>query len=221
MTFTTIVAAVQDRLNLRSTDAATRIGSVVNSRYQEILAELGLQVGTRVVAQASGAATVGSPVFTFSGIEKIERVYYLDGTTPIFLNEVTFDELRLLGSTSSGDTPSMYAVQTMVASAVTIRVDMNAATTYTLKADGEATATTLSGALAPALPTPFHYLLVEAAVADELLKMEKPQLAAAAQGRVTQGLSKLRLYIAKSAGAQIYQQTDTTERLRLLHRGIY
>lgn len=196
---------MQDRLNIRSTDGATRIGSVVNSRYQEILAELGLQVGTRVVAQASGAATVGSPAFTFSAMEKLERVYYLSGSTPIFLDEVSFDVLRKMASTASGDTPTVYAIQTIVASAVTIRVDKNAATTYTLKADGEATATTLSGSLVPVLPTQFHYLLVEAAIADELLKMEKPQLAAAAQGRVTTGLSKLKLFIAKSAGTKLYQ----------------
>lgn len=202
MTFSDIVSMVQGRLNLNSTESTTRVGTVVNARYQRLLAELGLDIHTQVFGVSSGAATIGSPLFTFTGIEKLHRVYYLSGSTPIFLEEIPMDEMRKLASTASGDVPSQYAVQAMVASSVTIRTNMNAATTYMLKADGLDTTDALAGSNVPALPTNFHYLLVEGAISDELMKMEKPQLANIAESIYSRGLSNLKLFVLKTGQSQ-------------------
>lgn len=201
MTFTEIVAAVTSMLNLNSTEAVTRVGARVNVRYQRVCAELGLQVAQRIIGQASGAATVGSPVFTWTGLEKLERVYYTSGSTLVFLDEISLEDLRKeeAGGFSSSDTPSRYAIQLMGASSVTIRTNAKAATTYTLKADGLDTTDTLSGAQVPQFPTNFHYILTEGALSDELRKMDKTAEAGVAETVFEGGISKLRLFLAKSS----------------------
>lgn len=196
-----MVTAVTSQLNLNSTDATTRVGTRLNTRYQRVCAEVGVNIAQRVVGQASGAATVGSPVFTWTGVEKLERVFWLNGTDPKFLEEISFDDLRKEEESAfpSSDEPTKYAYQLLGPSSVTIRVNATAATTYTLKADGLDTTDTLSGSQVPQFTTNYHYILVAGAKSDELMKMEQPDLAAIEEGIYEKGLSKLKLFIATTA----------------------
>jgi hypothetical protein len=196
-----MVTAVQSQLNLDSSDSSTRISSRLNTRYQRVCAELGIQVAQRVINQASGAATTGSPQFTWTGMEKLERVYWLDANSnPQFLDEISFEDLRRQEEQGldTSDEPTEYAVQLMGASSITIRVNKKAETTYTLRADGLDTTDTLSGSQVPQLPTNFHYILVEGAMSDELRKMQRVDEAGIAEAVYEKGLSKLRLFLAKS-----------------------
>lgn len=190
-------------LNLNSTEATTRVGVRINTRYQRVCAELGLQVGQTVIGQASGAATVGSNVFTFTGVEKIDRVYWVDSNSnPVFLErEISLDDMRLQeeGGLASSDRPTEYAIQVMGPGSVTIRANTKAATTYTLKCDGLDVTDTLSASLVPQFTTNYHYILIEGVLSDELRKMDKFDEAGAAEAVYDAGLSKLRLFYAKSA----------------------
>ena len=109
-----------------------------------------------------------------------------------------------------GSTPREYAVYAMGANTVTIYLDSLPDTAYALYASGLDDATTLSGAAVPAFSESFHDVLILGAVADELRKMEKFQLARDAESDFERRLSDLRMFIAKSAYLDIYQgKTDT------------
>lgn len=197
MTFTEIVAAVQDRLNLRSADAAARIGREVNARYKRVLSSLGLQVAKRVTG-VPATASLGLATLTFDDIEKIERVYDSSSGANRFLEEVTFEVLRTENPGTS-DTPTRYAVQNIGPGFVTIRVNVLAQTAFTLYADGRERAETLSGSLEPQFSESFHDLLEEGVMADELRKQEKLALAKAAEETFEKRLGELRFDIIKSS----------------------
>lgn len=204
MTFTEIVNETADRLNLTSTDATTRIGKLVNHHYKRVTAALGIAPMTRRVT-VTQAATIGSPSITFANIEKVERV--IDATTTpdtILDDERSFDEMRQTEPTSS-DTATLWAVEAIGATTVTLRFDVAFATAKVMTVDGYGKRATLSTTDVPAFPETFHDLLIERVMADELRKQEKPQLAKIAHDTAEAILSDLRLHFAVSAYKTVKQ----------------
>lgn len=197
MTFTEIVNTVAGRLNLTSSEALVRIGDEVNGHYRRIAASMGLETTTRGTVTAS--TSVGDQTVTFSNVTKLFTVL---GTDSKPLGERDYD--YLIGQEPRSDPPHEYAVKRIGATSVTILLDCEPASIYTLSADALQITSTLSGSTAPAFPENYHEILVLLTMADELDKLEKYD---AAQRKQAQGeglLSDLRLFLAKSAYLKIY-----------------
>ena len=192
-----------DRLNLTSDQAISRVGREINARYKRVSSSIGLAVSRRVYDIAVQTVT-DDKYLTFTGVEKIEVVK--DVTTvdqPIALVERLPGEMD--GLVIKDSQPRNYAIFSVTHNTVTILVDSNVVEDAFIKADGLETAETLSGALTPAFAESFHDVLVFGAVADELKKMEKFQLARDAEDDFERRLSDLRMFIAKSAYLDMYQ----------------
>jgi hypothetical protein len=166
---------------------------------------MGLQTSVQDVATAM--TVVGSNLVTFGPIplkvEKIDSVYNPAYPKPNTLTELTLGMLRNLIFTTQ---PAQnYAIYRMGDKSVTIMLDATTDTAYELRADVIADKATLSGSDVPTFSEKFHNLLVYGAMATELDKMEKPDLAQVQEARFEQRTSELRLFIAKSAFKDIYQ----------------
>lgn len=209
MTFTTIVATVQDRLNLTSSASATRIGEFVNERYRHLTASIGLitsrrETGTLVVNPTLVLVYPDLPEITILLMEKILKITLLSDGGVKVLPEKTFDDISNMNTNTA--LPQCWAVKLVEAHQVTIILDAVPLTTpFTLGIEGYAQADVLSGSVEPAFPESFHDILIHGAMADELKKMEKPQLAQLAENKFETRLSDLRMFIAKSAYVDIVQ----------------
>lgn len=203
MTFTEIVAAVAERLNLSSTDALARIGRNVNYRYKRLTSSVGLQPTRR--ATVNTATVSGNPRITFS-LEKLETVYITDTGRRRVLSERSYDEWRNNSTWSlrSGD-PEEFAIESMDASTITIVLSPVPSAIMTVYADGLENATTLSGANVPEIPASFHDTLVDGAIADEYQKLENVKQAQEFENRYEMRASELRYHIAKSSYLQRVQ----------------
>lgn len=201
MTFTNLVDEALSRLNLSSTTAQTRIENAINRKYKEVTSTIGLNVSRRTQVQSD--ATVGSQEIIFTAIEKVLNVIDKSSGRDRIIKEVTVDEIRAKAP-NTADRVNSYAILKMDAHEVTILVDCIPQTAFTLYADGYERAATLSGSQEPAFPESFHQVLVEGVLADELRKMEKPQLAQIAREEFQRILSDLRMFIAKSTYSDIY-----------------
>ena len=207
MTFDEIVQKVADRLNLTSADAITRIGEAVNDRYREVATTLGLATTARSVAV--GFTLVDEPYMTFGdvddGVQKIISVYDDSTTPPRMLDEYTFEDLRDLGKPVAGWPPKRYAIARSDAFSVTILMDVIPdEDDLELTADTLENTIVLSGSDLPLFPEDYHDLLVHGAMAVELYKMEKPQLAERREQQYEKRISDLRMFIAKSAWLDQY-----------------
>lgn len=159
----------------------------------------------------SANTTIGSAEVTFTSMEKITRVYILDAdSNKIFLDEVTVDELRE-ETPATSDSPRRWAVKSYTNDDVVILLDKLAETQYAVKADGFSTTSTLSGSNTPQFPESFHDILIEGVLADEYMKLEKPDLAKISEMRYERRLSDLRMWAAKS----VYLNTRQGERGRI------
>lgn len=205
MTFDEIVAEVADRLNLTSTEAIARIGRSVNERYGWLCTSMGLQTSCQDVARASTVS--GSNLLTFGPqplkVLKVNSVFNEDNPKPNLLTEQTLDVLRNM--TEGTDPASNYAIYLMKADRVTVMLDSTASSVYELAADVIADKSTLSGGDVPTFAAAYHNCLVYGAMATELDKSEKPELAQVQENRYDVRCSELRLFIAKSAYKDIYQ----------------
>lgn len=201
MTFTEIVNAAAERLDLTSAEALARIGRHVNAYYKRLTSSIGLQPSRRTIVQAT--ATLGVQTLTFTGIEKIHHVEDRSSGSTRLLREVSTIEIAE-GSIGDGQ-PTAYAIDTTGAGTVTIRMNTIPQAAFTLFAEGLNRAATLAGTDEPAFPESYHDLLVSAAVYEERLKQEKPQLASIARAEYEDRAGDLRLFIAKSAQQDIFQ----------------
>lgn len=202
MTFSEIVEAIKNRLNLRSQDATDRIGITVNDRYKRITSSIGLNVTRRTTVQTT--VTLGVSTVIFSGIEKIISVQSRTTTPSRTLTELTIDELRMK-SPVTATTVTSYAILSMGANTVTIEIDCVPQTAFTLYADGHANLSTLSGTQTPNFPESFHDIIMHGALADEYRKIEKLNFASDSEALYERRLSDLRMWIAKSNYLDIYQ----------------
>ena len=208
MTFSEIVSAVQDRLNLTSSTSTTRIGIAVNDRFRRASSSIGLNLTRRGTATA--ASVVGINTMTFN-LEKIENVVNR-GTSPYtVLDEEPPEELRN-DEPFSRATPKRYAIISVGASTTTILMDAipTAAAKFTLTADGYINSSTLSGSMVPIFPADFHDILLHGALADEYLKLEKFNFAQDSEARYERRLSDLRMFLAKSAYVDLHQGKTAT-----------
>lgn len=201
MTFTEIVTEITDRLNITSSASTARIGREVNRYYKRLTTSLNLKTSRRTTV--TGNTSIGSQTVTFTSVEKIDRVVDNSASEWCILDEKTYDELRDRKAVSG--VPTKWAVKTRGATSVVILLDTLASDVRTLTADGETTVSTLSGSDVPAFPESFHTILVDRVLADEYKKSEKGDLARIALADYEQGLSDLKMYIAKQAYLLIRQ----------------
>lgn len=193
-----------ERLNLTSAEATARVGRNLNNRYKRLTSSIGMD--TSRFTQVSKAATIGNQSLTFTGIEKVNTVIDKSSGKDLILEQLTQDEMHQISVRS--EPPRHFSVTNMHYNTVTIYMDCVPTTTFTLYADGIVTLSTLSGTDVPDFPESFHEILVFGTMADEYRKMEKPQLAQAAELDYEKRLSDLRMFIAKTAWLDIYQGKD-------------
>lgn len=201
MTFTEIVAEICDRLNYSSTEATTRVGKRVNSRYKRATSSIGLST-SRFTEKIPGTAVIGSRVITFNDCEKVLAVIDTSSGTDVPLEQISVDEMHI--TPVKDEPPRQYCVLNTRPSTVEIKVDGEATTTYVLYADGISTAATLAGADEPQFPESYHDILVFGVLADEYRKLEKFTLAKEMEGEYEKRLSDLRMWIAKTSW-EVYQ----------------
>jgi hypothetical protein len=197
---------VAERLNLTSPAALARIGREINDRYRMVASSIGMQTTARSTATAT--TTIGNRALTFGptpvAIEKVYVVYDPSASPPRVLEPVTFDEMavhRVLGT----DPPHAWAVQSAGPSSVTIRLDVIPAAAYPLTADVLANVSALSGSMVPNFAESFHDLLMYGAMATELEKMEKYEMAKKQEAFFRERISDLRFFLAKNAFQTFYQ----------------
>lgn len=201
MTFDEIVADVCGRLDLTSPDAITRVGLRVNRRYRRITSSIGL-MSTRRVSNTFVTA-IGTRVQSITGVEKIFAIQNADIPNSPPLRELLYEEM--LETIPTVGPPTAWAVRRVGASSVVVVFDSSFAVSSTLTIDGEETASTLSGTQIPAFPESFHDVLVFGALADELRKKEKINLARDADSEYDRILGELRLHIALTGLGDIVQ----------------
>lgn len=196
MTFTEIVSAVADRLNLTSTSATTRIGVNLNDRYRRVTSSLGINTSRRSSVTAN--TTNGSVHVTFA-LQKLENVYCTVSGKQRVLGERTYAEFRqaTVLAPRSGD-PEWYAIEITDGSGVTVSLFPTPDSVLALGADGLATASTLSGSNVPAFPADFHDILIKGCMADEYAKMDNVKQASYWEGQYEARLAELRYFLAKS-----------------------
>jgi hypothetical protein len=203
MTFDQIVTDIMDRMSLSSPTAATRIGRAVNRKYRLVTSSIGMDLSRRATIQAT--VSPGISTLTFTNTEKIISVWNRSVSPYRRLSQVTLDELRESMPFNASDAPTNYAESAVTADTVTITLNVIPQTAFALYAEIQTAISDLIGSAEPAFPESYHDILIEGVLADELRKMEKPQLAQIAQTEFQRILSDLRMWIAKSAYLDIYQ----------------
>lgn len=174
------------------TGAAVTITGAVQTEYNGNYSITVTGVNTFTYVFAGSLTSPATGTITV-GLQQPQRI----------LDEVSFDDLRnqLLGT----QPPQQYAISRMGASSVTIFLDCLPTSVFILSADVYERTATLSGNNEPAFDENFHDILIHGGKVVELLKMEKPDLAAAAEADYQRRLGDLRYFIAKSAYLSIYQ----------------
>lgn len=195
--FASLKSRVQDRLLLPSTTAATRIGKYINERYRAVATSIGMQAvrfGTENIVTVNG-----TPDYTTTNLIHLMTLTYTAGNR--VMDEVTYDDIRNLdpGGIRTGS-PELYVKKKFNNANLTITIWPTPDAIYTLPGDG-----ILRGAElvndndVPVLPEDFEDILIFGACADELIKLEKPALAAAFEAKFVQRQKDLRFFIAKTA----------------------
>lgn len=213
MTASEIQSKVADRLNLTSASALSRIMDSINEAYRMAASSIGLQA-IQEKEGVTATTTIGQRSLTFGPtpipVEKILRVYNTAFTPPMVLDEEDMDTLR--NDTVMSDPPLSYAIETIGPNFVTIYLDVSPASAYVLTADVLSNVLTMSGSMSPQFPEDFHDCLERYAMAIELEKLEKYDMAAVQMKRFEQRVSDLRFYVLKSAYREIWQGRTRTRR---------
>lgn len=203
MTFTELRTEIMDRLNLTSSAASTRVGRAINRVYRKVTSSIGLELSRRVTIQQ--AVSIGVSTVTFTNTEKVINVYNRSVSPYKLLDLVTIDELEGLQPFVAGGNPTKYALSSQTSDTVTVLINCIPQTAFVLYADVHTAVADLSGTQEPAFPESFHDVIIEGVLADELRKMEKPQLAGMAKVEYDRILSDLRMWIAKTGYLDNYQ----------------
>lgn len=198
MSFDEIVSDVAGRLALTTTDAITRIGLRVNRRYRRITTSIGMVTTRRTTGSFTVVAATRTQ--TIPG-EKVLSISVTGATEN--LDAVSYDEM--LEKVPSTGNPTCWAVKRTNAADVTVVFNSTMDSGLDLVVQVEDVGSTLSGSQVPAFPESWHDILVFGALADELRKKEKIQLARDAEMEYERMLGELRLHIAAN-GWQDQQQ---------------
>jgi hypothetical protein len=203
VTFTEIQTAIQERLNLTSSEAAARIGRRINDRYRRVTSSVGLSTSRRTTDSQS--TVIGNQRLTFA-LEKLEVVYTVVNGKRRVLDEISYDEWRNLDTyRPATGSAYIYAIETSGASTVTIVLDYTPDAIEVFKADGLGPAAVLSGTAVPAFAADFHDALVFGGMADEYRKLENFKAASEMEALFEGRVSELRYFIAKSIYLQPHQ----------------
>lgn len=204
MTFTDIKSIITDRLKIKSTDtdSITRIERLINLVYREVTAGLGMSPSRRSTITAD--TSIGSALVTFTGVEKIERIFDETSGTVIVLQEITYLEMREIVPAAS-DSVTRWAIKSRTDDTITVQFDVAFATVKQLDADVWAPAATLSGSDEPAFPPSFHDILVHGVLSQEYLRGEKPTLADREDVKYNRRMSQLRNWSAVTANQVLRQ----------------
>ena len=202
MTVNELVADICGRLNLVSAEAKARVTAEINQHHRRITATIGLEP-TRYISRAA-TTVLDSDKVTFTGIEKIDRVYERapDGLV-LVLQPVSLAALRE-GRESQGSR-QQYAIWSQDADSITILLPGLALAITDLYADGWTTLAELAGTDEPSFPTSFHRILIDAVMSDEYLRKEKTQLADRYMAAADAGLRELRFHIADAPAIDLRQ----------------
>jgi hypothetical protein len=199
MTYKEIQDQIMARLNLTSTEARTRIKGLINDRYRAVTSSTGLGRSRRDTV--SVPVTAGNAIAMMTGVAKLFTLFdTVNLKAP--LKEVSLDALREMDSPEITEGVSyLYAIKRQQGSTIVLQLFPKPSSSYSLSADVLAAFVPLvADSDKPAFPDDFHDLLVDAVMADELLKLEKATpLAAISRQRFEQRLSELRYFIVKSA----------------------
>lgn len=217
MTLDALIEEVATRLNLTSDEALERIGDRINERYRRITSSLSLITSRRVISDVVVDFTDPDDILPDVLIEDTEKVVRVTTTADsggiTVLRELSYDSLTNRPAIA-GQTPRAWAVKTMNTSSVIITLDAYfEAPPFTLHIEGLNMITDLLDDEEPVFPRDFHDVLVFGAMSDELMKMEKVQLAQTFEQKFEQRLSDLKLFIATSAYADIVQGKDKPSQL--------
>lgn len=197
MTFKQLQDRVMDRLKLSSTDARDRVKNHINERYRAVATSCGMiavRFGTVTLNTVNGTKTY-SPATLIHPI----TIAYPGGNR--VLTEISQDQMRQLDpdENMTGE-PFHYVVQKYNVDTVTLRIWPTPNAAYALTIDGILTGTDLSAdGDKPALPEDFHDVLLFGALGDELMKLEKINLAESFERKFQTRLGELRYFIAKTA----------------------
>lgn len=202
MTFTEIQTEILERLNLTSAEATSRVGRAINRLYGTITSSISLDTSRNELG-VPATIVLGESELTFAGVEKVFRVFDTSSGRIKELKEVTLFQIR--EENPGTGMPTKWAVITIDADSVTIRVNTVAQTAFTIYADGLTSLPTLSGSDIPIIPKSFHDVLIEGVLKDEYQKLEKPQSAKLALDTYNQRMSDLRMFLTKSAYKDVYQ----------------
>lgn len=229
-TFDEMVQDVAKRLNLTSPEALQRIGERINERYKKVTSSIGLITSRRQTRDfeidpvtpansTSGVDATDLPNLTIFGFEKILRITRTDDDTGgvTILKKVTFDRVENINQ-QTDRLPHAWADKRMGSGFVVITLDSyTAGDPFTLHVEGYDITDVLADDAEPVLPTDFHDILIEGAMADELMKMEKLQLSTIREQKFESRLSDLRMFIAVNGYQDIYQGKDRPNQLWYQH----
>lgn len=196
-----MIVYAADALNLSSPDAKIRIARGINMRYKRVTSAIGL-IPTRR-EEVNAIVSAGSRYVEFTGIEKVDIVFYMTGGKKRILSQLTNDEMQATNVRTAWP-PRYYSEKSIGPQSVTLQIDCTPEEDTTLFAMGLADATTLSNIDEPRFPESFHDILIHGVLADEYRKMEKLQYARDAEQDFERRLSDLKMFIAKSAYLTIY-----------------
>lgn len=204
MTFKNIQDDIMGRLGLTTPEARTRIKIMINERYRKLQTSIGMsrvRFGTITFPTVAGTST-----YPTTGVIKPWTVQIPAQNWT--LDEKSFDTIRTMDpDLSQSGRPYAYAVQKFAATSATLYLYPKPDAIYTIQVDGILTGSDLvADGDIPAFPEDFHDLLVFAASADELTKMEKPGLAQAQEIRADNRTRELRYFIEKSAYLGLMQR---------------
>lgn len=209
MTFDELVRDVASRLNLTSPEAFQRIGQRINERYRKVSSSIGMLTSRRQVRDFTVDPTAPNilPDYVIDGFEKIHRIVRLDpasGSITV-MKILSYDDVANI-TQFTDRIPHAFAIKRMGAHEVTITFDSFTTTSpFTIKVEGYELADVLADDAEPFMPESFHDILIEGAMADELSKMEKPELAQMREAKYESRLSDLRYFIAKNSYQDVTQ----------------
>lgn len=199
MTYKEIQDQIMARLNLTSTDARTRIKYLINDRYRAVASSPNLARAR--YGKVNFPVTSGNPLSTQTNLAKLLTLY-----DPVYLKrplrEVALPQIREMDAAEITEgIPYCYAIEKQTNIDITVHLYPKPTNTYNLEADVLLAFTPLvNDTDIPQFPADFHDLLVDAVMADELLKLEKATpLATISRQRYEDRLSQLRYFVIKSA----------------------
>ena len=169
--------------------------------YREVTTTIHLNPSR--ITKTTKVVTVDVQTVTFTGTEKIERVWVEDDSgNPTLLQPVFLQELRAENPASSDD-PRRYAILSVASNTVTILLDTVPATAFTLFADVHAELADLSGSNEPAFPESYHDIIVAGVLVKEYRRKNQRDLARDEMVTYDARIGDLRFWMAKEIALKV------------------